>query len=147
MVFSNITGASYEIPTTARCAYAGNVLPANDIYGNSKLNHPSMHYDINVCDHYLRDKMPWIRAHYLAWEARCDINVGWSLTSRKREALVLLRHIRWLFLYVQNCSELMFTCQPWINLDHLPPLHGLTLIPAWISNHTPSKVWDGIIPS
>ena len=22
--------------------------------------------------------------------------------------------------------------------------HGLTLIPAWISNHTPSNVWDGI---
>ena len=23
-------------------------------------------------------------------------------------------------------------------------LHGLTLIPAWISNHMPSKVWDEI---
>ena len=23
-------------------------------------------------------------------------------------------------------------------------IHGLTLIPAWISNDTPSKVWDGI---
>ena len=22
--------------------------------------------------------------------------------------------------------------------------HGLTLIPAWISNHMPSKVWDEI---
>ena len=22
--------------------------------------------------------------------------------------------------------------------------HGLTLIPAWISNHLPCKVWDGI---
>ena len=22
--------------------------------------------------------------------------------------------------------------------------HGLTLIPAWISNHTPNIVWDGI---
>ena len=24
-------------------------------------------------------------------------------------------------------------------------LHGITLIPAWASNHTPSKVWDEII--
>ena len=23
--------------------------------------------------------------------------------------------------------------------------HGLTLIPAWISNYMPGKVWDGII--
>ena len=23
--------------------------------------------------------------------------------------------------------------------------HGLTLIPAWLSNHMPSKVWDEII--
>ena len=23
-------------------------------------------------------------------------------------------------------------------------LHGLTLIPVWISNHTPRGVWDGI---
>ena len=22
--------------------------------------------------------------------------------------------------------------------------HGLTLIPAWVSNHMPSEVWDGI---
>ena len=22
--------------------------------------------------------------------------------------------------------------------------HGLTIIPAWISNHTPNKVWDEI---
>ena len=25
--------------------------------------------------------------------------------------------------------------------------HGLTLIPAWISNHTPSKFWDEIVLS
>ena len=34
------------------------------------------------------------------------------------------------------------------NIQNIIPLfylNVLTLIPAWISNHTPSKVWDGII--
>ena len=45
-------------------------------------------------------------------------------------------------------------CHLWINLIHSLncvrnfsgpfSLHGLTLIPAWISNHMPSKVWDEI---
>ena len=34
----------------------------------------------------------------------------------------------------------------WIFADISGPFyeHGLTLIPAWISNHMPSKVWDDI---
>ena len=33
-----------------------------------------------------------------------------------------------------------------LQLDPSGPfyLHGLTLIPAWMSNHTSSKVWDEI---
>ena len=36
--------------------------------------------------------------------------------------------------------------EAFLKLSDEPPfyLHGLTLIPAWISNHMPGKVWDEI---
>ena len=45
-------------------------------------------------------------------------------------------------LYMRKCSKVMF-----IGITHAwGPFYeyGLTLILAWISNHMPGKVWDGI---
>ena len=41
------------------------------------------------------------------------------------------------------CSDLATSRARFTNRAHVYE-HGLTLFPAWISNHTLSKVWDGI---
>ena len=49
-----------------------------------------------------------------------------------------IRYIYYVLIHLDSCSPKMH----W----HKGPLsqHGLSLIPAWISNHMPSKVWDEI---
>ena len=51
----------------------------------------------------------------------------------------LLVYVRFrIFMYLYSGGNII--------LKHLWPFywHGLTFIPAWISNHAPSKVWDEI---
>ena len=42
-------------------------------------------------------------------------------------------------------QSFVFCCQPKQPVEQTFIKHGLTLIPAWISYHTPSKVWDKIV--
>ena len=47
---------------------------------------------------------------------------------------------------VYDWQYVRFSCTDFGAISHYIQLHkhGLTLIPAWISNHMPSKVWDEI---
>ena len=59
--------------------------------------------------------------------------------------------LAWLWKYFRSCGILNF-CDirivgwPWLNPILQWPLyyHGLTLIPVWINNHMPEKVWNEI---
>ena len=47
--------------------------------------------------------------------------------------------VKWWRIYMVDCEfYLLSSSGPFYS-------HGLTLIPAWISNHMPSKMWDEII--
>ena len=80
----------------------------------------------------------WFETLLLLLWRQC--NVKYSTFHTNNRTVVYKMVADWLQCSKQLSWELkFFQC-------HRGPLYwyGLTLIPAWISNHIPAKVWDGI---
>ena len=101
--------------------------------------HKSLRYDV-LSD---IETGPWNLTQFCSVSISLyDIDRGWRCNWQRSISSSEMARI------TKLCAELCVECLAEVETrykDLWPLKHGLTLIPAWMSNHMPSKVWDELL--